>query len=244
MGESESMLLSPQDKEANGEFAKDKEDDNDSMLLSPHPRPRTVTCISAPEDSSPSTTRQRSVTSPYSSRPRLKSIRNQAGIVSYRRSNSVISRNGRRIYKNLGRMHSIDYHEPEEFQTTVRLFRLNSFVKDTGRKEDAEAEPERQQWDNPMEFLLSCISMSVGLGNVWRFPFTAYENGGGAFLIPYLVVLVLIGLAVFYLAASCQATLPWTLCHPELQEPGLTCVPSTAATEGNRTELPGLNKTV
>ena len=44
----------------------------------------------------------------------------------------------------------------------MRLFRLNSFVKDTGRKEDVDAEPERQQWDDPMEFLMSCISMSVG----------------------------------------------------------------------------------
>ena len=75
--ESQSMLLSPQEKEANGEFRNEKEDDNDSMLLSPHPRPRTVTCISAPDDSSPGSTRQRSVTSPYSSRPRSKSIRNQ-----------------------------------------------------------------------------------------------------------------------------------------------------------------------
>ena len=56
----------------------------------------------------------------------------------------------------------ISLFQPEEFQNTVRLFRLNSFVKDTGRKEDAEAEPERQQWDDPMEFLMSCISMSVG----------------------------------------------------------------------------------
>ena len=36
--------------------------------------------------------------------------------------------------------------------------------------------PERQQWSNPVEFLLSCIAMSVGLGNVWRFPFTGQKN--------------------------------------------------------------------
>lgn len=55
------------------------------------------------------------------------------------------------------------------------------------------AKPERQQWGNDKEFLLSCIAMSVGLGNVWRFPFTAYENGGGAFLIPYIIILIVIG---------------------------------------------------
>ena len=54
-------------------------------------------------------------------------------------------------------------------------------------------EPKRERWGNRVEFLLSCIAMSVGLGNVWRFPFTAYENGGGAFLIPYIIVLLSIG---------------------------------------------------
>jgi len=58
---------------------------------------------------------------------------------------------------------------------------------------------DREQWDKPIEFLLSCIAMSVGLGNVWRFPFTAYENGGGAFLIPYLVVLLFIGKPMYML---------------------------------------------
>ena len=37
------------------------------------------------------------------------------------------------------------------------------------------------------------------MGNIWRFPFTAYENGGGAFLIPYIVVLVLIGKPLYYM---------------------------------------------
>ena len=44
--------------------------------------------------------------------------------------------------------------------------------------------------------------MSVGLGNVWRFPFIAYENGGGAFLIPYLIVLLLIGRPMYFLELS------------------------------------------
>lgn len=62
-----------------------------------------------------------------------------------------------------------------------------------GEEDVEEEEEERQQWSHPLEFLLSCISMSVGLGNVWRFPTTAFENGGGAFLVPYFVVLIFIG---------------------------------------------------
>lgn len=57
----------------------------------------------------------------------------------------------------------------------------------------------RDSWGSDMEFLMSCIALSVGLGNVWRFPFAALENGGGAFLIPYLVVLVVVGKPLYYL---------------------------------------------
>lgn len=57
----------------------------------------------------------------------------------------------------------------------------------------------RDTWGKEIEFLLSCIAMSVGLGNVWRFPFIALANGGGAFVIPYIIVLVVIGKPIYYL---------------------------------------------
>jgi len=66
-------------------------------------------------------------------------------------------------------------------------------------KENQDGPPERDTWGNPIEFLMSCISMSVGLGNIWRFPSTAFKNGGGAFLIPYVIVLLFIGKPLYFL---------------------------------------------
>lgn len=61
------------------------------------------------------------------------------------------------------------------------------------------AAPDRKQWNKGMQFFLSCLSISIGLGNVWRFPTLAYQNGGGAFLIPYFIVLFLIGKPVYFM---------------------------------------------
>ena len=44
--------------------------------------------------------------------------------------------------------------------------------------------------------------MSVGIGNVWRFPYLAYENGGGAFLVPYVILLVLVGKPMYFMEVA------------------------------------------
>ena len=48
-------------------------------------------------------------------------------------------------------------------------------------------------------FILDAIGSAVGLGNIWRFPYVAYENGGGAFVIPYLVALLTAGIPFLFL---------------------------------------------
>jgi solute carrier family 6 amino acid transporter-like protein 5/7/9/14 len=69
----------------------------------------------------------------------------------------------------------------------------------TGQDDVSESDSKRETWGSGVEFLFSCIAMSVGLGNVWRFPFIAFKNGGGAFLLPYLIVLYIIGKPAFFL---------------------------------------------
>lgn len=53
---------------------------------------------------------------------------------------------------------------------------------------------QREQWGSRAGFVLAAVGSAIGLGNIWRFPYMAYENGGGAFLIPYLFALLTAGI--------------------------------------------------
>lgn len=60
----------------------------------------------------------------------------------------------------------------------------------------------RQVWGSQIGFLLAAVGSAIGLGNIWRFPGVAYNNGGGAFIIPYLVALVCAGIPILFLDYS------------------------------------------
>ncbi|WP_203334317.1 sodium-dependent transporter [Planococcus beigongshangi] len=58
---------------------------------------------------------------------------------------------------------------------------------------------ERSTWGTRAGFIMAAVGSAVGLGNIWRFPYVAYENGGGAFFIPYLFALLTAGIPILIL---------------------------------------------
>jgi neurotransmitter:Na+ symporter, NSS family len=62
-----------------------------------------------------------------------------------------------------------------------------------------QAEARRGAFSSRRVFMLAAIGSAVGLGNIWRFPYVAYENGGGAFVVPYIVALLTAGIPFLFL---------------------------------------------
>lgn len=62
--------------------------------------------------------------------------------------------------------------------------------------------PNRAHWTTMVGFVLAAVGSAVGLGNIWRFSYMAYRSGGGAFLIPYILALFIVGIPILLLEFS------------------------------------------
>ncbi|XP_064417741.1 sodium-dependent neutral amino acid transporter B(0)AT2 [Latimeria chalumnae] len=71
--------------------------------------------------------------------------------------------------------------------------------KEKDIEEGSDTEDERPAWNSKLQYILAQVGFSVGLGNVWRFPYLCQKNGGGAYLVPYLILLMVIGIPIFFL---------------------------------------------
>ncbi|CAK6963245.1 sodium-dependent neutral amino acid transporter B(0)AT2 [Scomber scombrus] len=58
---------------------------------------------------------------------------------------------------------------------------------------------DRPAWDSKIQYVLAQVGFSVGLGNVWRFPYLCHQNGGGAFMLLYVFLLLVVGVPLFFM---------------------------------------------
>uniref|UniRef100_A0A6Q2XGI2 Transporter n=1 Tax=Esox lucius TaxID=8010 RepID=A0A6Q2XGI2_ESOLU len=94
-------------------------------------------------------------------------------------------------------------------------------------KLEVEEAGDRPKWDNKAQYMLTCVGFCVGLGNVWRFPYLCQSHGGGAFMIPFLILLVLEGIPLLHLEFAIGQRLRsgsvgvWTAINPYLTGVGV-----------------------
>ncbi|XP_006774778.1 PREDICTED: sodium-dependent neutral amino acid transporter B(0)AT2 [Myotis davidii] len=117
-------------------------------------------------------------------------------------------------------------------------FKKSELIVDVQKENHSDAKvsnikDERRGWNNKLQYILAQVGFSVGLGNVWRFPYLCQKNGGGAYLLPFFILLMIIGIPLFFLELALGQRIRrgsigvWNYINPKLGGIGFTsCVVS------------------
>ncbi|XP_023605538.1 sodium-dependent neutral amino acid transporter B(0)AT2 [Myotis lucifugus] len=117
-------------------------------------------------------------------------------------------------------------------------FKKSELIVDVQKENHTDAKvsnikDERQGWKNRLQYILAQVGFSVGLGNVWRFPYLCQKNGGGAYLLPFFLLLMIVGIPLFFLELALGQRIRrgsigvWNYISPKLGGIGFTsCIVS------------------
>lgn len=86
----------------------------------------------------------------------------------------------------------------DDDKTAAAELENNGYAGEENQQGSAEP-PARAGWNSKLEYFLAQVGFSVGLGNVWRFPYLCHQNGGGAFLFLYVMLMLVVGIPLFFL---------------------------------------------